>query len=56
MEQPKQGVCTIRIMFPVISDEQAIGFKKQIDQILKDAPDAQIQFGLSTVPLNSPIR
>ncbi|NVM23979.1 MAG: hypothetical protein HWN68_19645 [Desulfobacterales bacterium] len=46
MEQPKQELCTIRIMFPVKSDEQAIEIKKKIAAELIDIPDAQLHFAL----------
>lgn len=42
----KQQVCSIRIAFPVTSDEAAIEYKKQIDKILADIPDANIQFSI----------
>ncbi|MBA7609501.1 hypothetical protein ES703_16692 [subsurface metagenome] len=50
MEQPKQEICTIRIMFPVETDEQAIEYKRKIAEVLKDKPDATIQFSLMTPP------
>lgn len=43
---PKQEICTIRIIFPVKSDDQAIGFKKKITEILSDIPDAAINFSI----------
>jgi len=43
-------ICSIRIMFPVSSDEQAIEYKKKIQSVLSDNPDAQIQFSIATVP------
>lgn len=55
MGQPKQEVCTIRIMFPVESDEQAIDYKKKIAEVLKNKPDAQIQFAMMTSPAHPPI-
>jgi len=44
---PKQ-LCTIRIGFPVKSDEQAIEYKRKIGAILAEIPEAQIQFSLMT--------
>lgn len=41
-------LCTIRIMFPVESDEQAIAYKKKIAEVLSEMPEAQIQFSLMT--------
>lgn len=51
-EQKKQRtqVCSIRIMFPVETDEQAIVYKKKIGNILADRPQARIEFSLSSVP------
>lgn len=49
MEQLKQEVCTIRIAFPVVSDDAAIKIKKAIETILTDIADAQIQFSIMNV-------
>ena len=53
-------VCSIRIMFPVTSDEQAIEYKKKISVVLADIADANIQFSLMTAPAgksrDAPIR
>lgn len=43
-------MCTIRVAFPVESDEQAIEYKKKIADVLAPIPDAQIQFGLMSLP------
>ena len=43
-------ICSIRIVFPVTSDEQAIGYKKKISDILADIPEAHIDFSLRTLP------
>ena len=56
MEQPKKEICTIRIMFPVDSDEQAIEYKKKIAAVLAAIPEAQIQFGLMTGQSSMPLR
>ncbi len=50
MDNDKKEICTIRIMFPVESDEKAIEYKKKIALLLSEIPDAQIQFGLMTPP------
>ncbi|GAH62917.1 unnamed protein product [marine sediment metagenome] len=50
MEKPKQEICSIRIMFPVESDEQAIGYKKKIAALLAEIPDVQLNFSISTMP------
>ncbi|GAI75664.1 unnamed protein product, partial [marine sediment metagenome] len=44
MGEDKKEICTIRIMFPVESDEKAIEYKRKIAGILSEIPDAQIQF------------
>ena len=48
MGEPKKQLCTIRIMFPVISDEEAIEYKKKLTEILSPIANAQIQFSLTT--------
>jgi len=45
--QPNQEICSIRIMFPVNSDEQAIQYKKKITALLAEIPDAQIVFSIA---------
>ena len=45
-----QEVCTIQIAFPVDSDEQAIGYKKKITEILSDIPKVRIEFALTSLP------
>jgi len=52
MEQPEKELCTIRIMFPVDTDEQAIDYKKKISEVLAAIPEAQIQFSLMKAPPN----
>lgn len=49
-EQKKrpQQVCSIRIMFPVDTDEQAIEYKKKISDVLADISQARIEFSLMT--------
>ena len=44
MEKVPKEICTIRIIFPVESDEQAIEVKKKIAETLSGIPDIQIQF------------
>lgn len=46
MDNPPKELCTIRIMFPVESDEKAIEYKRKIAAILAPIPDAQIQFSI----------
>lgn len=47
---PKQEICTIRIMFPVKSDEHAIVYKKKIAEILSDNPETLMDFNIKTMP------
>ena len=47
---PQKQVCSIRIMFPVDTDEQAIGYKKKIGDVLADIPQARVEFSLMSVP------
>lgn len=51
--QPKE-ICSIRIVFPVMSDEQAIDYKKRLSDILADIPDAHIDFSLRPLPKGIP--
>jgi len=44
-------LCTIRIAFPVESDDEAIGYKKKISEILADIPQVRIEFSLNNVPV-----
>ena len=44
---PQKEVCTIRIMFAVDSDEDAIKCKRKIAEVLKDIPQVRFDFGLS---------
>jgi len=46
---PPKQVCTMRIIFPVESDEQAIALKKKINEALSDLPEAGIDFALSNM-------
>lgn len=48
--QPKKEICSIRIMFPVTSDEQAIEYKKKISVLLSDIPNAHIEFSIRSMP------
>lgn len=50
---PKQ-MCSIRIMFPVDTDEQAIAFKRKIAEVLSPEPNASMQFSLMTGPPGTP--
>ena len=50
MPQDKSQICTLRIMFPVTSDEAAIEAKHKVEAALADVPDATIQFALMAAP------
>jgi hypothetical protein len=50
MAQDNKQICTIKIAFPVVSDEQALNIKKAITEALKDIPDANTQFSLMNLP------
>lgn len=47
--QPKE-LCTMRIAFPIESDEQALAVKKQISDILTGIPKVQIHFSIMSIP------
>jgi len=47
---PPKEICSIRIGFPVTSDEQAIEYKKKISEVLSDIPFARIEFSLMPLP------
>lgn len=51
MDNVHPEICTIRIMFPVTSDEQALDCKKRIRESLKDIPDVQTQFSIMDTPI-----
>lgn len=48
--QPKD-ICTIRIGFPVDTDEKAIEYKKKIAELLSTIPNVRIEFTLMPVPM-----
>lgn len=48
--QKQTEICSIRIGFPVETDEQAIAYKKKISEILADIAEVRIEFSLSTIP------
>lgn len=50
MDESKQQLCRITIMFPVESDEQAIEYKKKIAEVLAPIRESQVQFMLSGLP------
>ncbi len=54
MGKPEEQLCTIRIIFPVDNDEAGIAVKGSITKILAEMPEAQIQFGLTSMPVVDP--
>ncbi|GAI56331.1 unnamed protein product, partial [marine sediment metagenome] len=50
MDKSKKEVCTLRIMFPVESDERAIEIKKAIEGLLAEIPEAQVHFAIAPIP------
>lgn len=55
MDKEQKEICSIRIIFPVESDELALVIKSKIKDVLADNPDAQIQFSIMSGMLRSPI-
>lgn len=51
MPTPKEEICSIRIMFPIESDEQAIDLKKKIKAVFPDDTDAHFTFEIMTMPV-----
>ena len=49
-------VCSIRIGFPVKSDEEAIEYKKKISEVLANIPTARIEFSIVRIPNGVDIR
>jgi len=49
----QQG-CIIMVMFPVVSDEQTLSIKHQIDALLANIPDSRIDFRITTIPVTPP--
>jgi len=45
-EKSKKQICSIRILFPVDTDEQAIEYKKKASTLFAEIPEANIQFSL----------
>lgn len=42
-------VCTITVAFPVGSDDEAIDVKKKIGDLVKDIPDARVDFRIMSL-------
>ena len=52
-ESPKQ-ICSITVIFPVESDDQAIDVKKKIGEVVGDTADVMIDFRIRGLPANGP--
>ncbi|MBA7654885.1 hypothetical protein ES703_62778 [subsurface metagenome] len=50
MPKQTQEICTIRIMFPVTTDETAVAIKQELKKALADVPDVHIQFMIMDNP------
>ena len=50
----KKELCTLRIMFQVNSDEDALAKKKAVTELFADVPDAEIQFMMLAGKANAP--
>ena len=54
-EKPERApiqLCSMRIAFPVTSDEQAIAYKKKVGDILADLDSVRMSFDLTSVPVS----
>ncbi len=49
MDEPKKEVCSITLMFPVESDEQALDIKAKVKEITKDIKDVRCDFRITGV-------
>lgn len=52
--KPQKQLCTIKILFPVDSDDTAFCVKKMLGEALKDIPEHHFTFNL--MPLNSALQ
>ena len=46
-------VCTIAIMFPVVSDEQAVEYKRKIREVVGEVEGVRIDFRIAQIPMVS---
>jgi len=53
--QTGSEICSIRIIFPVGSDEEAINYKKKIAEVIAPMPEARMQFSLMPMAKDMPI-
>ena len=56
MDKDKQEVCSIRIMFPTNSDEQSIGIKTKIKDVLSGIQDVQFNFSITDITYGENLR
>lgn len=49
MDDPKKEVCSITIMFPVESDEQALAIKSKIKEFVKDVEGVRFDFRITAM-------
>ena len=54
MAKDSSEICTIRIVFPVESDEKAIEYKRKIKDVLSDISDVQIHFAIMSARSPNP--
>ncbi|GAI67208.1 unnamed protein product [marine sediment metagenome] len=46
-----QEICTLHIVFPVESDEQALGVKKNVTEALSDIVGVRTDFSIRTIAI-----
>lgn len=49
-------ICSLRIGFPVTTDEEAIEYKKKLSAVVADIPNVRIEFSLSQIPAGMPMK
>lgn len=49
-EQKTPQICSIKVTFPVETDEQAIQYKQAMTSVLATIPNAKIEFVLLSLP------
>lgn len=49
-EPVPQEICTIRIMFPVVTDQQALDCKQTISKAMGGIPNVRIDFNIMSMP------
>jgi len=46
---PPQEICSMRIMFPVSSDEDALNVKHKVAEVLKGVEQVRTEFSISSM-------